>query len=909
MIELLNRIPLGMYLSVGQSNTRQVQHPVRDASLTGCCVSGYSSFSTERHIPNGMSERIKSCLFRIPLFIIFCNLFLAGLHNDLFAQQVRVQGTVTDAVTGDPLPYTNVILLPVNLGVGAMTDDDGKYTLTFAVKGENILFSFVGYEPATLPLSEAKNGILNVKLKPLATQMAEVVIAGSRTRYRNRDNPAVELIRKAIANKDKNRIETHNTYEYERYEKIQLSINELNDSIKNDPLFRSFPFLLNYIDTSKVSGRLSLPVFLRENISEHYFNKQPKAEKEFLIASRMANFHDFIEQETIGVFMDGLVGKSNIYDNQISVLENDYMSPMAPLAPNFYRYHILDTVNIRGISCIHLSVYPRNDQDFGFRGNLYITNDDDYAVKRVELAFTQNNSVNFVNDFSLIQEYTLIDGTWCLMLDEATIDFSFTKKKSMMLGKRSNIYGKYRFDHRIPESTFFGIHKVDKLPGYDMRAGQYWEDNRPVPLLRSEQGVYDMITDMKNDKTFNRILNVAGIIFSGYIDAGKFDLGPVETFFSFNEIEGGRIRMSGKTNTRLNKHLFFEGFGAYGFKDEKFKYQLGTMYSFRPRKLHPWEYPVNLLSIYYEDNIETPGQFFMFGSADRLLTSFHRGRSQQMVYHRTFTMNYEREFLSGFSIKPSFSRREENPAGALLYANANGNIKDVTTTQLGLMLRFAPNERFYQVQRNRFPLNHTNPVFTVNYHYGIKDVWGGDYSFHRLEAGIDKRSWFSSLGFADIWLKAGKIWGTVPFPLLIIHQANQNYAYQDEAYNMMNYMEFVSDQYAQINASYCFNGWIFNRLPLIRKLKWREFVTFKALWGDVGEKNRPENNSDLLRFPLYNTGVPSMYRLNREPYMEASVAIDNVFKFLRIDLVKRLNYLDHPDVPEWGVRFRLRFVF
>jgi hypothetical protein len=190
-----------------------------------------------------------------------------------------------------------------------------------------------------------------------------------------------------------------------------------------------------------------------------------------------------------------------------------------------------------------------------------------------------------------------------------------------------------------------------------------------------------------------------------------------------------------------------------------------------------------------------------------------------------------------------------------------------------------------------------------------KDVWGGDYEFHRLEASMDKRSWFSSLGFADLWLKAGKIWGTLPFPLLVIHQANQNYAYQDEAYNMMNYMEFVSDRYAQINASYCFNGWIFNRLPLIRKLKWREFVTFKALWGDVSEKNRPENNHDLLRFPTYDNGLPSVYRLNGEPYMEASVAIDNVFKFLRVDLVKRLNYLDHPDVPEWGVRFRLRFVF
>ncbi len=832
------------------------------------------------------------------------------LTGQLFAQQpVRIRGIVTDAATGEPLPYANVSLLPANLGIGVMTDDDGRYVLEIKAKGEGILFSYVGYEQVTTQMSAPKNGVLNVTMKPLATELEGVVITGERIRYRNRGNPAVDLLRKAIANKDKNRIEKHQTYEYERYEKIQLSLNDLNDSIKNSAMFRNFPFLIQYIDTSKISGRLSLPVFLRENISEHYYRRSPQASKEFLIASKMANFHDFIEQETISVFMDGMVGKSNIYDNKIMVLENEYMSPLSPLAPNFYRFHILDTVDVSGVSCINLSVYPRNDQDFGFRGNLYLTNDTTYALKRAELSFTKNTNVNFVNDFSMIQEYVLIDSTWCLMLDEATIDFSLTKNKSMMLGKRTNTYSRYRFDHRIPENTFLGINKVDRIPGYDMRAAQYWEENRPVPLLRSEQGVYDMIVDMKNDKWFNRVLNLAGIIFSGYIDAGKFDIGPMGTLFSFNEVEGGRLRLGGKTNARFNKHLFFEGYVAYGFQDEKFKYQLSTMYSFNPRKLHPWEYPMNLLTVSYEDNIETPGQFFLFGSPDRLLLSFHRGHAQQMVYHRTFSTTYDKEYVTGFSFHPSFTHKEESPAGDLVFANAYGEVKDITTSQLGLKLRLAPNERFYQVQRNRFPLNHTNPVFTVNYAYGMDGFWNGEYEFHRLEVGLDKRSWFSSLGFADMWLKAGKIWGTVPFPLLVIHQANQNYAYQDEAYNMMNYMEFVSDQYAQLNLSYCFNGWIFNRLPLIKKLKWREFITFKALWGSVSSRNTPENDPDLLRFPVNEDGVPTMYALGSRPYMEASVAIDNVFKFLRIDLIKRINYLDHPDVPEWGVRFRLRFVF
>ncbi|MDR2847639.1 MAG: DUF5686 and carboxypeptidase regulatory-like domain-containing protein [Bacteroidales bacterium] len=846
-----------------------------------------------------------------PHFRIFIGLMLFFLGiGQLAAQQItRISGTVSDAVTGETLPYANVSLLPANMGVGAMTDNDGKYILDIKAKGESIRFSYVGYEPMDFALTDVKNGILNARLKPLATQLDAVTVTATRTRYRNRDNPAVELIRKAIDNKDKNRIEAKSSYEYHRYEKILLSMNELNDSIKNGVLFRNFPFLNNYIDTVPQTGRLLLPVFLRENISEHYFRQSPQAEKEFLIASQIANFHDLIEQETINVFMDGIVGKSNIYDNRIMVLENEYLSPLAPLAPNFYRFHILDTTLVSGTSCIQLSVYPRNPQDFGFRGNLYLTNDSAYALKRAELTFTENANINFVNHFSMIQEYTMTDNVWCLTLDEVTIDFSFTKSKNMLLGKRTNVYTDYRFDHYISDNTFNGVNKVVKLPGYDQRAGQYWEEYRPVPLLRSEQGVYDMLVDMKNDKWFNRALHLFGIAFSGYIDAGKFDIGPMSTLYSFNDVEGSRVRIGGKTNARFNKHFFLEGYGAYGFKDKKFKYQAGAMYSFSERKLHPWEYPMNLLSLSYEDNIETPGQFFQFGSPDRLFLSFHRGHAQQMVYHRTFSAKYDKEYLSGFSFQPSLIHKEERPAGNMTFTNDYGDVHDITTSQLGLQVRFAPNERFYQIQHNRFPLNHTHPVFTVNYHYGMNGVWNGDYEFHRLEAGIDKRSWFASLGFFDMWLKAGKIWGTVPFPLLIIHQANQNYAYQDEAFNMMNYMEFVSDQYAMANLSHCFNGWIFNRVPLIKKLKWREFITFKALWGNLSESNRPENNPDLLHFPVNRDGAPATYALGKTPYMEASVAVDNVFKFLRIDLVKRLNYLDHPDIPEWGVRFRLRFVF
>ena len=842
-------------------------------------------------------------------YIFGCLFVMLVVSETAAAQTIRIRGTVTDAATGEPLPFATVSSIPTKNGALTQADVDGKYQIQCPAKSESIQFYYVGYETLIVPLKSIKSETFNVKMKASSTQLEAVVVKAERQRYTNKNNPAVDLIRKAIANKDKNRLESNESYEYERYEKIMFSLTNLGDSVHNGFMFKRFPFLANYVDTARETGRMSLPMFLRENISEHYYRKNISAAKEYLIASRMVNFHDMLEHETLNVFLNGMVRRSNIYDNRIMVLENEYLSPMSPLSPNFYYFHIIDTVAVSGVSCINLDFYPRNDQDFGFRGNIYITNDSAYAVKRVEMAFTKNNNVNFVNDFSLIQEYTLVDNSWCMTFDEAVIDFSATKKKSMLIGKRINTYGKYVLNHHIPDRTFGGVNKVEELPGHDMRAEEYWTENRLLPLSPQEQGVYDMIVEMKKDKWFNRALDVLGIMVSGYVAAGNFDVGPMETFFSFNDVEGIRLRFGGKTNTKFSKQLFFEGYGAYGFKDERFKYKLGAMYSFKPQKLHPWQFPMNLLSVSYENNIQTPGQFFLFGSADRFFLSFHRGSAQQMVYHKTFNLEYNREYKSGFSFLPSFTHREERPAGALVYENFHGTVESLTTTQLGLKLRFAPNERFYQVQANRFPLNHTYPVFSLHYAYGIPDFLNSEYTFHRLEVGIDKRTWFASLGYLDVWAKAGKIWGTVPFPLLVIHQANQNYAYQDEAFNMMNYMEFVSDEYVQVNTSYSFNGWLFNRVPLVRHLKLREHITFKALWGGVSGQNRPANSPDLLSFPIDQDGLPTMYSLEKEPYMEASVAVDNIFKVLRLDLVKRLNYLNHQGIDEWGIRFRLRFVF
>lgn len=832
--------------------------------------------------------------------------------NSVFAQQTTIiRGKVEDADNGDPLSYANITALPTSVGVGVLANEYGEFVLESSIPFNSIQATYIGYNPKTASIQYGKDQKVVIKLKAQDNTIESVHVKAKRVRYSNKNNPAVDLIRKAVENKDKNRLESHNYYQYEKHEKLEISLSDLSDSIKNSIVFKQYPFLLDYVDVSPITGKSFLPIYLREIVSENYYRQSPLGQKEIIQGQRDINFSKYIGEETISPILDGFVGTSNIYDNNVMILDNAFMSPLSSISPNFYRFHIMDTVNVSGTECIRINMYPRNSADFGFRGDIYLTYDSMCAVKKIDLQLTKNHSLNFVNDLSLIQEYELIGDTWCLDQDVVTIDFGIVGSKSPVLGKRTTTYRKYELDVEQPNRLYKGVNIVEKMPDYDARADEYWHQTRHIPLSNSEKGVYKMIDTLNSTKSFTRIMGVVGLVFSGYIEAGMFDIGNVESFISFNDVEGLRLRFGGKTNTKFSKHLFLEGFGAYGFGDDVWKYQAKATYSFNERKMHPWEFPMHMISASYEYNSEIPGQAFWFGTGDRLLLSFRRGKSDRMVYNRKAEVKYKREFYSGFSFETSLTMLNQAPAGELQFRTSLGErIHSYDIGQLGISLRYAPNERFYQVQANRFPLNHTHPVFTLTHHAAFKSIYG-DYNLQRTEFGLDKRFWFSSYGFSDLSIKAGAVWTQVPFPLLVIHQANQNWAYQDEAYNMMNFMEFVSDYYASVNYSYNFNGLIFNRIPLVKKLKWREILTCKVLWGGITDKNDPYalGNEDLFTFRDRHGEERTFGLDGKVPYVEASFGIDNIFKVLRLDLIRRFTYMDNPDVPTWGLRFRLRFVF
>ena len=388
-------------------------------------------------------------------------------------------------------------------------------------------------------------------------------------------------------------------------------------------------------------------------------------------------------------------------------------------------------------------------------------------------------------------------------------------------------------------------------------------------------------------------------------------MGPSSTFYSFNPVEGTRLRLGGRTTPQLSRRYYFETYLAYGFKDERWKYFLSATYSLNNKSIY--RFPQNYIRASYQHDTKIPGENIAFVQADNFLLSFKRGANDKYLYSDYYKIDYVHEYESHFSYNIGFKKWGQSPAGSLYFNNeVNGILNPVNrlnTTELTAGVRYAPNEQFYQGKLYRTPIPNKSPKFELDFADGVKNVFGGEYSYQKFDARIDKRVYESQLGYADVNVSAGRLFGQVPYPLLTIHQANQTYAYDLESYNLMNFLEFVSDHYESLKIDQHFMGFFFNKIPLLKKLKWRETASLKVLYGGISDRNNPSIHPSLYQFPVDGNGQPITYALGRTPYVEGSVGIENIFKFVRVDFVKRFNYLDHPDVPSWGIRTRVKFDF
>lgn len=826
--------------------------------------------------------------------------------------QTTISGLVTDAKTQAKLPYVSVGV--PEAGVGTNTDENGRFALQIPAAYTTVVFTYLGYQPVKRTVTAGTRQELDVRLVASAAELGEVVVTARKApRYQNKDNPAVALIRQVIDHKPQNRPENYAYVEYEQYAKMSFALSQLSEKFKNRKVFARYQFLFKKQDSTAVGGANILPIYLEEKLTREYYRKNPQARKSVPLGTKQVQFDkNFIDNDGLKSYFDRMYQDVDVYANNVAIMGNTFLSPIADNAPAFYQYFITDTLREHAPALVEISYTPRTKGALLFEGKLYVTLDGHYAVQQALLGVNKRINLNFVRRLEARLEFAPNpDARYHLSKSVLQVEFGLLKNKgSGFFGQRTVSVRDYRLNQPPPPAVF------DEPPpaapdSVASHSAAFWRASRHDSLSAAEQSVYHDIDTLQTIKSFRRSLELFTFLFAGYKSFGPFEVGPANTFYSFNPVEGFRLRLGGRTTPALSQRLYFETYAAYGLKDERWKYFLSATYSLNNQSVYT--FPQNFIRASFQRDTKIPGQELEFVQEDNFLLSFKRGVNDKWLYNDVFRLDYIHEFSSHFSYALGLKSWEQAPAGGLYFrtgqAREQNAVAALQTTEAGLTLRWAPKESFYQGKLYRVPIIGRYPVFTARLTAGVKGPLAGQYNYQNLGLSVVKRVYLSQLGFADVNVEGGYLRGRVPFPLLTIHRANQTYSYQLNSYNLMNFLEFASDHYASVFVDQNFNGFFFNKLPLIRRLKLREVASLKLLYGGIRAENDPARDPRLYQFVQNAAGQPTTFALGTMPYAEASLGVANVFKVFRIDLVKRLTYLDHPTVAEWGVRGRFKVTF
>lgn len=835
-------------------------------------------------------------------------------------QTVHIKGKVMDVTNKEPVGYATVAAIGTSYATS--TDDAGDFHLEIKPGYSKIRISFVGYVSKDLTISTDGYQEMVVYLMPEENTIEAVSVkAPKRSKYSNRNNPAVELIRKVIDHKDQNRLAGYDYAQFQQYEKVSLGLSNLSEKFKNRKIFKNYQFLFEKDDSShgNPESGYTLPAYIEERLSKVFSRRKPNKIKQLIIAEQRAQFDPkFVDNDGLSTYFNKLYQDIDIYDSNIELVTNQFLSPIAGSSPTFYKFYITDTIKTQTPYLVELAFFPRNKADMLFQGKLYITLDGKYAVKRAELSVSNDINLNFVRDLDVKLDFEQDpEKKYYLKTSSLGLDFSLTNKGTGIRGNRTVTYDQFKTGIVQPDSVYEGDDVVRVYKEKDekdkVETEEYLATHRPIPLQPNEVNIYHNVDTLQLIPSFQRFMDISSLVLSGFKQAGPLEIGPVNTFYSFNPVEGFRLRVGGRTTDRLSKKFYAEGYTAYGFKDQKWKYFIAGTYALNNKSVYT--FPQHYLRGSVMRDTKIPGQNLEFVQEDNFLLSFKRGENLRYLYNDIYRLEYKREFENNFSYTIGLSKWKQQTAGILSYQQVDnlGNktvFDELNTTELSVSLRYAPHEEFYQGKNYRTPLFNKYPIFYLNYVGGLKDVLQGEYNYHNFTLGVDKRFYFSQLGYADVNLEGNYIIGDdIPFPFLNIHRANQTYAYQLRSYNLMNFLEFVSDQSVAANVQYYMNGFILNKIPLIKKLQWREVFSVKAIYGGLRESNNPAYNQEVFQFQKNENDEPITYGFGSKPYVEASVGLTNIFKFVRVDYVRRLNYTDLPDAPKHGIRVRVKFDF
>lgn len=801
----------------------------------------------------------------IKSFLLF---LLLGCCISVSAQ--NIQGVVTDSLTNDPIPYLSVFY--EGKGVGSITDNDGHYKVETRKGWNKLTFSAVGYVTKVVNIIPGVTKNLNVRMRPDDIMLDEVVVKPKREKYSRKNNPAVELMKKVIAHKNNNKLSENDYYQYNKYQKITMSLNDVTPEMLEKGMYKKMPFLKDQIELCEETNKFILPISVDETASQKIYRKHPKSEKTIIKGMSSTGVNElFATGDMLSTVLKDVFTDVNIYDNDIRLLQYPFISPISSSdAISFYKFYIMDTTFVDKDKCFHLTFVPNNSQDFGFTGHLYVLADSSYTVKKCTMNLPKKSGVNFVDNMDIIQEFEqLPNGEWVLKTDDMIVEMTLMKIMQGFQIRRTTRYSDYAFDE-LPQQLFKRKGAEIKEADAMMRGDDFWNQYRPVPLTQTESSMDMLVKRLEQMPGFKYVIFVLKAFIENFVETGtkdnpsKVDIGPVNTMISNNYIDGLRLRMSAQTTANLNPHLFFKGYYAYGFKDHRSKYMGEVEYSFNKKEYLPREFPKNSITFSYQYDVMSPTDKFLKTDKDNVFVSFKTSTVDQMSYVRNIALKYENETQFGLKTTVEVKHSTDEPTGGLAYITNDDQktlVPEIQTMEASLAFRYAPGETFVNTKQRRIPVSFDAPVFTLSHTTGFKGVLGGEYNFNLTEVGLYKRFWFSSWGKIDMFVKGGAQWNKVPFPLLIMPAANLSYILQRETFNLINNMEFLNDRYASLDVSWDLNGKIFNRIPLLKKLKWREAIGFKMLYGHLTDKNNPmkhPGDSELFLFPTRDDVLPAL---------------------------------------------------
>lgn len=840
-----------------------------------------------------------------------------GAAGTLSAQYLRGKVYSLDD-KGDTVAVYMAKLQWLHTPVGTYTNTRGSYKLPYA-KTDTLIVSYSFYKPDTLIIKSGekqRNIFIN-----MSQSLKEVVVKKKKAKYVRKGNPAVILIENVIAHKNENRVENADCYKTKVYKKMVGSFGHIKTDFPKKGFNHKFAFLEKYIDTIPPDTLRVLTLSIRESLTDYYYQKSPKKKVNYVIAKRMHGIDEMLDEEGLGTDLNAMFSDINIFDNDIDVMLNKFVSPLSStFATMYYHYFITDTLDIDSVSCIELSFAPVNSRTFGFTGRLYIVNDSTYALKKYKMNVPVNINMNFVRQLVVEQDFTKMDnGLWAPTTSQTFASFSLMKFKKMrqIIVRQNTLWYDYEWGTVIPDSLSTANEEVESPDVLTYKSGR-WNKMRPLQLSSKESFIDSLNTELRRLPFYKGLEKTAEILSTGYIATSKdrkqsrFDFGSIYNAISYNPTEGLRLRIGGMTTANLDDHIFLTGYIAFGCKDLKIKYNAMAIYSFTPKKRHYNESPKHALYFSTGYDMEMVGQNYSYMDRDNFLLSYSEDNSTVMSaqYVRRHKVRYLHEWPSQFSIDTWLQYEDAEAVGATAYWKINRDgttspVKKYRNLEWCVKARWAPGELIYNKQSgkgNLLRLAQNAPVFSLSHTVGLLDnrTW-----FNRTDFSVEKRFWLSAFGHIDAKVEAGIVWNAVPFPKLYVPQSNRSIFLTPNTFCLMKSMEFIMDKYIALYATYYLKGWIFNRIPLWNRLKLREVVSFSGIYGGLSSKNLPTANTPGL-YVLPDGCSP----MGKVPYMEFTAGIENILQFIRIDYVRRISYAK--GLKGWdknGIRVSFRVSF